>query len=125
MQFHAFNGIGVVAFVYSAHNVVLEIQNGIPSTSVKSSTKEMSHAVWITYTVVALCYFPVAFAVYAVYGNQAAGNVLSFYMFHKAGTIPIGHDHVPQALNITANLMLIIHLIGSYQVNCIWILHYS
>jgi amino acid permease len=104
--FGAFNAIGVVAFAYAAHNVVLEIQNGIPSTSRKSSKQEMLSAVKITYLVVLLCYFPIAIAVYVKLGDEISENVLEL-MFQES---------VPKGFFIAANVMLIIHLIGSYQV---------
>ncbi|KAG0601556.1 hypothetical protein M758_11G121300 [Ceratodon purpureus] len=108
LVFRAFNSIGVIAFAYAAHNVVLEIQNAIPSTPEKTSETEMMRAVWITYVVVALCYFPMAVVVYKVHGNAISPNVLSFLQYHVKGA--------PRGLVVTANVMLILHLIGSYQV---------
>lgn len=105
--FKAFSAIGVISYAYSAHNVALEIQNGIPSTTLRSSEKEMLSAVRISYLVVGLCYFPMAIAVYVKLGDRVCENVLEL-MFHW--------DNVPKGFFIAANLMLIIHLIGSYQI---------
>ena len=104
--FKAFSAIGIISYAYSAHNVALEIQNGIPSTTLRSSEKEMLSAVKITYLVVGLCYFPMAIAVYVKLGDEISGNVLE-WMFQES---------VPKGFFIAANVMLIIHLIGSYQV---------
>lgn len=116
LVFHAFNAIGVVAFAYATHNVVLEIQNGIPSTVRKSAKKAMLEAVGITYVVVALCYFPMAFGVYQVVGNTTSNDVLSFIFRIQSGKK--GHDvaSVIKGVSIATNLMLVFHLTGSYQV---------
>lgn len=98
----AFNSIGVIAFAYAAHNVVLDIQSNLPSPSKKAMMKGVRY----TYLVVALCYFPMGIAVYKVYGNEISRNVLGFMM-----------SRVSPGWVITTNIMLIIHVIGSYQVN--------
>ncbi|GAB2221328.1 hypothetical protein Droror1_Dr00012503 [Drosera rotundifolia] len=99
----AFDGLGTVAFAFAGHNVVLEIQATIPSTPDKPSKKPMMRGVWVAYAVVALCYFPVAFAGYAVFGNSVEDNIL------------ISLDK-PRWLIAMANLFVVIHVIGSYQV---------
>jgi len=101
LVFQAFNAIGVIAFAYAAHNVVLDIQTELPSPSEKAMMK----GVKFTYLVVTLCYFPMAIAVYSVYGNQVSQNALGFMV-----------DNVSRGWVITTNIMLITHLIGSYQV---------
>jgi len=97
----AFNAIGVIAFAYAAHNVVLDIQTDLPSPSQKAMMK----GVRFTYIVVALCYFPLGIAVYWIYGNKISHNVLGFMM-----------GNVSRGWVIATNIMLIVHLIGSYQV---------
>lgn len=106
----AFNAIGVIAFAYAAHNVVLEIQNELPSIPkiAQESKIAMMKGINFTYIVVAACYFPMAIAVFNAYGNKISHNVLDF-MF----------DKVNPAWIITTNIMLIIHLVGSYQVSYI------
>jgi hypothetical protein len=66
-----------VAFAYAGHNVVLEIQATIPSTPEQPSKKPMWKGVVVAYnTVVALCYFAVAFTGYYAFGNSVAPNIL-------------------------------------------------
>jgi len=101
LVFQALNAIGVIAFAFAAHNVVLDIQTNLPSPSEKAMMK----GVKFTYLVVAVCYFPMAIAVYSRYGNKVGNNALDFMM-----------GRVSQGWVITTNIMLIIHLIGSYQV---------
>lgn len=102
--FGFFSALGDVAFAFAGHNVVLEIQATIPSTPEKPSKKPMWKGVIVAYIVVALCYFPVSFIGYWVFGNSVEDNIL--ISLEK-----------PAWLVATANLFVVIHVIGSYQVN--------
>ncbi|XP_043809327.1 lysine histidine transporter 1 [Manihot esculenta] len=101
--FNFFSALGDVAFAFAGHNVVLEIQATIPSTPEKPSKKPMWKGVIVAYVVVALCYFPVAFIGYWVFGNKVEDNVL--ISLQK-----------PRWLVAVANMFVVIHVIGSYQV---------
>ncbi|KAM6565934.1 hypothetical protein CsatA_025062 [Cannabis sativa] len=98
-----FSALGDVAFAYAGHNVVLEIQATIPSTPEKPSKKPMWKGVLVAYAVVALCYFPVALIGYYVFGNSVDDNIL----------ITLER---PAWLIATANLFVVIHVVGSYQI---------
>ena len=101
--FNFFTALGDVAFAYAGHNVVLEIQATIPSTPEKPSKKPMWKGVIVAYIVVALCYFPVAFIGYWIYGKSVEDNIL------------LGLQK-PTWLIALANIFVVIHVIGSYQV---------
>ncbi|KAH9290638.1 hypothetical protein KI387_034755, partial [Taxus chinensis] len=101
--FNVFNALGDVAFAYAGHNVVLEIQATIPSTPDKPSKVPMWRGVIVAYIVVALCYFPVALIGYWAFGNSVEDNIL--LSLNK-----------PKWLIATANMMVVIHVIGSYQI---------
>nr|GLL34887.1 putative amino acid transporter, transmembrane domain-containing protein [Ipomoea trifida] len=101
--FQFFCALGDVAFAYAGHNVVLEIQATIPSTPEKPSNKPMMKGVWVAYAVVFLCYFPVAIIGYWVFGNSVEDNIL--VSLQK-----------PAWLIAAANMFVVIHVIGSYQV---------
>ncbi|XP_072990602.1 lysine histidine transporter 1-like [Typha latifolia] len=98
-----FSALGDVAFAYAGHNVVLEIQATIPSTPEKPSKKPMWKGVLVAYIVVALCYFPVALVGYWAFGNGVDDNIL--ITLNK-----------PRWLIAMANMMVIVHMIGSYQI---------
>ncbi|KAM0022700.1 putative amino acid transporter, transmembrane domain-containing protein [Helianthus debilis subsp. tardiflorus] len=98
-----FNGLGAMAFAYAGHNVVLEIQATIPSTPEKPSKGPMWKGVVVAYIVVAICYFPVAISGYWAFGNRVSDNVL--ISLEK-----------PVWLIAAANVFVVIHVIGSYQV---------
>ena len=97
------NALGEIAFAYAGHNVVLEIQATIPSTPEKPSKGPMWIGVVIAYIVVALCYFPVALIGYWQYGNHVGENIITY----------INRPHILVAI---ANMFVVIHVIGSYQV---------
>ncbi|XP_023513302.1 lysine histidine transporter 2-like [Cucurbita pepo subsp. pepo] len=101
--FHFLSGLGEVAFAFAGHNVVLEIQATIPSTPEKPSKGPMWKGVVLAYIVVALCYFPVAMIGYWVFGNAVEDNIL--ISLEK-----------PAWLIAIANMFVVIHVIGSYQI---------
>ncbi|CAO2189957.1 unnamed protein product [Urochloa humidicola] len=101
--FGFFGALGDVAFAYAGHNVVLEIQATIPSTPEQPSKKPMWKGVIVAYIVVALCYFPVALIGYWAFGNKVDDNIL----------ITLNN---PKWLIALANMMVVIHVIGSYQI---------
>ncbi|KAK2397397.1 Lysine histidine transporter 1 [Trifolium repens] len=101
--FDFFNALGSVAFAYAGHNVVLEIQATIPSTPEKPSKIPMWRGVVVAYIVVALCYFPVALIGYWIFGNEVDPDIL--ISLNK-----------PKWLIAMANMFVVIHVIGSYQI---------
>ena len=102
--FGFFNALGAIAFAYAGHNVVLEIQATLPSTPDKPSKVEMWRGVKVAYAIVAAGYFPVALIGYWAYGNQVTDDVITFVSY-------------PTWLVFIANIMVVIHVIGSYQVS--------
>lgn len=104
--FNFFSALGDVAFAFAGHNVVLEIQATIPSTPEKPSKGPMWRGVIVAYIVVALCYFPVALIGYWMYGNSVEDNIL--ISLEK-----------PAWLIAMANIFVVIHVIGSYQIYAI------
>ncbi|KAK9925461.1 hypothetical protein M0R45_033785 [Rubus argutus] len=101
--FNFLAALGEVAFAYAGHNVVLEIQATIPSTPEKPSKGPMWKGVIFAYIVVALCYFPVALVGYYIFGNSVTDNILVTL-------------ERPKWIIATANMFVVIHVIGSYQI---------
>ncbi|XP_047331599.1 lysine histidine transporter-like 6 [Impatiens glandulifera] len=102
-MFRAFNALGQIAFAYAGHAVVLEIQATIPSTHEKPSKVPMWKGAICAYFINAICYFPVAFIGYWAFGRDVPDNVLQGLQ-------------KPSWLIAAANLMVVVHVIGSYQV---------
>lgn len=63
----------------------------------------MWRGVIVAYIVIALCYLPVALVGYWIFGNEVQDNIL--ITLEK-----------PTWLIAMANMFVVIHLIGSYQV---------
>lgn len=105
--FNFFSAVGDVTFAYVGHNVVLEIQATIPSTTEKPSKGPMWKGVIFAYIVVAARYFPVAVIGYWMFWNSIADNIL------------VSLDK-PRWLIAAANMFVVIHVIGSYQVQFIF-----
>ncbi|KAK7280901.1 hypothetical protein RIF29_08463 [Crotalaria pallida] len=101
--FNFFSALGDIAFAYAGHNVVLEIQATIPSSPELPSKKPMWKGVVVAYIGVAICYFPVAIIGYYYFGNTVEDNIL----------ITLER---PAWLIALANLFVVIHVIGGYQV---------
>ncbi|GMH25704.1 hypothetical protein Nepgr_027547 [Nepenthes gracilis] len=101
--FDFFNALGSIAFAYAGHNVVLEIQATIPSTPEKPSKVPMWRGVIVAYIVVALCYFPVSLVGYRVFGKDVQDNIL------------LSLEN-PAWLIAMANMFVVVHVIGSYQI---------
>lgn len=104
--FDFFSALGTVAFAYSGHNVVMEIQASLPSSPERPSKKLMWKGAIFTYIIVALCYFPVALIGYWTFGDAVEDNIL----------ITLQR---PKWLVAMANMFVAVHLIGGYQVRAL------
>jgi amino acid permease len=96
-----FNSLGIIAFAYGGHNVILEIQSTLPSPP--PTLQPYMRGVYIAYAIVSWCYFSVAFSGYWAYGDTVQSNIL-FSLEHPAGVIAL------------ASAMVLVHVLGSYQV---------
>ncbi|XP_057974053.1 lysine histidine transporter-like 5 [Malania oleifera] len=101
--FNILNAIGTIAFAFAGHSVALEIQATIPSSPEKPSKRPMWRGVVVAYSIVAFCYLSVAISGFWAFGNLVDDDVL------------ISLER-PRWLIAAANLMVFIHVVGSYQV---------
>lgn len=110
--FDFFSALGSVAFAYGGHNVVMEVQATMPSTQEKPSKKPMWKGVIFVYVIIGLCYIPVAIIGYRMFGNKVNENIL--VSLHK-----------PKWFVAMANMFVMVHLVGGYQVylNFIGLIH--
>ncbi|KAH6800942.1 lysine histidine transporter 1 [Perilla frutescens var. hirtella] len=102
--FNFFGALGSVAFAYGGHNIVMEIQATMPSTVDKPSKRPMWKGVILAYIIIGLCYLPVALIGYWIFGNEVKENIL----------ISLQR---PRWLVAMANMFVVVHLIGGYQIN--------
>lgn len=101
--FRVFNALGQISSAFAGHAVVLEIQATIPSTPETPSKVLMWKGVVGAYLVNAVCYFPAALIGYWAFGQDVDDNVL----------IALRR---PSWLIASANLMVVVHVIGGFQV---------
>ncbi|KAJ0085360.1 hypothetical protein Patl1_07896 [Pistacia atlantica] len=98
---HAFQALGNIAFAFGYSNILLEIQDTLksPPPENKVMKKVTLYAIGAT----TLFYISLGCMGYVAYGNDVPGNVLA------------GFYNIFWLVDI-ANLAVIIHLIGAYQV---------
>ncbi|XP_057434044.1 lysine histidine transporter 2-like [Lotus japonicus] len=101
--FNFFSALGDIAFSFAGHSVVLEIQATMPTSPELPSKKPMWRGVVFAYIGVAFCYLPVAVIGYYMFGNAVDDNIL----------ITLER---PVWLISAANLFVVIHVIGGYQI---------
>ncbi|CAK7329406.1 unnamed protein product [Dovyalis caffra] len=68
------NAIGIIVLAFRGHNLVLEIQGTLPSSSTSPSKKAMWRGVSVSYILIAICLFPLAIAGFWAYGNKIPSN---------------------------------------------------
>ncbi|ERN20020.1 amino acid permease 6 [Amborella trichopoda] len=100
---NAFQALGNIAFAYTYALVLIEIQDTLKSSPPEN--KAMKRASLYGIGITAIFYFSIGSAGYAAFGNDAPGNMLTGFGFYE-----------PFWLIDIANLFIVIHLVGAYQV---------
>ncbi|GFQ01885.1 lysine histidine transporter-like 8 [Phtheirospermum japonicum] len=86
MIFDVLNALGIIAFAFRGHNLILEIQATMPSTEKHPSTVPMWRGVKASYSIIAICLFPLAIGGYWAYGHMIPANggmLTALYAFHS------------------------------------------
>ncbi|PKI64880.1 lysine histidine transporter-like 8 [Punica granatum] len=66
----ALNAVGIIALAFRGHNLILEIQGTLPSSPKEPSKGPMWKAVMISYSLISLCFYPLAIAGFWASGNN-------------------------------------------------------
>lgn len=99
-----FRALGDIAFAYSYALILIEIQDTLKSPAENKAMKKASLIGVSTTTVFyALC----GCIGYAAFGNRAPGNLLTGFGFYE-----------PFWLVDLANVFIVVHLVGAFQVFC-------
>ncbi|XP_050230708.1 lysine histidine transporter-like 8 [Mercurialis annua] len=108
--FDILNALGIIAFAFRGHNLVLEIQATMPSSEKHPSTVPMWKGVKVAYVVIAMCLFPLAIGGYWAYGSliPEGGMLTALFAFH-------GRDTSRFVLGLTS-LFVIINALSSFQI---------
>ncbi|PWA93358.1 LYS/HIS transporter 7 [Artemisia annua] len=105
------NALGIVAFAFRGHNLVLEIQGTMPSSQKHPSRIPMWKGVKYSYFIIAMCLFPLAIGGYWAYGNlmpTTGGMLTALYKYH-------GHSTSRAILGLTS-MLVIINSLTSFQI---------
>ncbi|XP_042485778.1 lysine histidine transporter-like 8 [Macadamia integrifolia] len=109
--FSILNAIGIIAFAFRGHNLVLEIQGTMPSTLKHSAQVPMWKGVKFAYLLIAVCLYPLAIGGYWAYGNlipKHYGMLNGLYKFHGNKT-----SKVMVALT---SILVVINCLSSFQI---------
>ncbi|XP_078447331.1 amino acid permease 6-like [Wolffia australiana] len=100
---NALQALGNIAFAYTFAEVLIEIQDTLKSPPAENKTmkKVTKYGIGLT----AAFYLSLGCVGYAAFGNSAPGNILTGFGFYE-----------PFWLVDVANLCIVIHLAGAYQV---------
>ncbi|KAK1419365.1 hypothetical protein QVD17_28531 [Tagetes erecta] len=108
--FDVLNALGIIAFAFRGHNLILEIQATMPSSEKHPSTVPMWKGVKVSYTLIAMCLFPLAIGGYWAYGQliPPSGMLTALFAFHS-------QDVAKSVLALTS-ILVIINALSSFQI---------
>ncbi|VFQ78421.1 unnamed protein product [Cuscuta campestris] len=110
--FEILNAVGIIAFAFRGHNLILEIQATMPSSEKQSSRVPMWRGVKLAYLLVALCLFPLAVGGYWAYGQlippNGSGMLTALFTFHR-------HDVSRGVLGLVS-ICVILNALSSFQI---------
>lgn len=101
----SFQALGAIAFAYSYSLILIEIQDTLKSPPAEAKT--MKRATLISVAVTTVFYMLCGCFGYAAFGDQSPGNLLTGFGFYN-----------PYWLLDIANVAIVVHLVGAYQVYC-------
>ncbi|CAI9104227.1 OLC1v1002858C2 [Oldenlandia corymbosa var. corymbosa] len=104
-MFNTFSALGNAAFAYAFSLVLVEIQDTLKSSPPEN--KVMKKAAFIGISISTMFYMLCGIMGYAAFGNDAPGNILTGFGFFE-----------PFWLIDVANICIMIHLVGAFQVLC-------
>ncbi|WCJ39963.1 Lysine histidine transporter-like 8 [Euphorbia peplus] len=86
--FDVLNALGIIAFAFRGHNLILEIQATMPSSEKHPSRVPMWKGAKVAYALIAMCLFPLAIAGYWAYGEKIpqGGMLRALFAYHAKDT---------------------------------------
>ncbi|XP_066359097.1 amino acid permease 3-like [Miscanthus floridulus] len=103
---HTLQAFGDIAFAYSFSNILIEIQDTIKAPP-PSESKVMQKATRLSVATTTIFYMLCGCMGYAAFGDGAPDNLLTGFGFYE-----------PFWLLDVANIAIVVHLVGAYQVFC-------
>ncbi|GER39992.1 amino acid transporter [Striga asiatica] len=105
------NALGIIVFAFRGHNLVLEIQGTMPSSTRNPSRVPMWKGVKFSYLIIAGCLFPMAIGGYWAYGNliPTDGDLLSAIdKYHR--------NETPKSILGLTSLLIVVNSLTSFQI---------
>ncbi|KAJ6692946.1 LYSINE HISTIDINE TRANSPORTER-LIKE 8 [Salix purpurea] len=117
--FEVLNSLGIIAFAFRGHNLVLEIQATMPSSEKHPSRVPMWKGAKAAYAVIAACLFPLAIGGFWAYGQRA--DVFLISRFRKNGGLQSAfyayrRNDTSQFIMGLVSLLIIINALSSFQI---------
>nr|GEU81067.1 lysine histidine transporter-like 8 [Tanacetum cinerariifolium] len=108
--FNNFNALGIIVFAFKGHNLILEIQATMPSNEKHPSAIPMWKGVRASYTLIAMCVFPLSIGGFWAYGNliPSTGILTALLMFHA--------QDLAKSIKGLVCLLVIINSLASFQI---------
>ncbi|XP_065868790.1 lysine histidine transporter-like 8 [Euphorbia lathyris] len=108
--FDVLNALGIIAFAFRGHNLILEIQATMPSSEKHPSRVPMWKGAKVAYALIAMCLFPLAIGGYWAYGEKIpqGGMLQALFAYH-------GRDTSRFILGLTS-IFVIINALSSFQI---------
>ncbi|KAF5786211.1 putative amino acid transporter, transmembrane domain-containing protein [Helianthus annuus] len=108
--FDVLNALGIIAFAFRGHNLVLEIQATMPTSKVHPSQVPMWNGIKVSYALVAMCLFPLAIGGYWAYGHliPPSGMLTALFVFHS--------QDVAKSVLALASLLVILNALSTFQI---------
>ncbi|XP_002993599.2 lysine histidine transporter-like 8 [Selaginella moellendorffii] len=107
--FSVLNALGIIAFAFRGHNLVLEIQGTMPSSLKHPAKSPMWRGAKVAFAIVAACYFPIAIAGYWAYGRMMLPSGILFSMYAL-------HPDIPSPWMAITFLFVVLNSISSFQI---------
>lgn len=109
--FGILNSLGIIAFAFRGHNLILEIQATLPSSEKYPSHVPMWKGVKAAYILIAMCLFPLAIGGYWAYGHmipENGGMLAAWYRFRGRDT--------SKFIQGLLDIFVIINAVSSFQI---------
>ncbi|XP_025014770.2 lysine histidine transporter-like 8 isoform X4 [Ricinus communis] len=103
--------LGIIMLSFRGHNLILEIQGTLPSSSKHPSYKPMWRAVLISYILIAMCLFPLVIVGFWAYGNKLPKKIGSMSMF-----LQFYSQNASKSIKITLYSLVLANCLSSFQI---------
>ncbi|PSS21789.1 Lysine histidine transporter-like [Actinidia chinensis var. chinensis] len=109
--FEILNALGIIAFAFRGHNLILEIQATMPSSEKHPSSVPMWKGCKVAYSIIGFCLYSLAIGGYWAYGHlipKDGGMLTALYVYHS--------KTVSRSILGLISLFVIINAVAAFQI---------